>query len=81
MVGVMAILVGGLMYYWSRIASVSTFSVAVTSLAGYVMLSLYDGLTWAYLAFPILALIAVSIALRPNREKMRLGEERVVTLW
>lgn len=80
-VGVMAILVGALMYYWSRIASVSTFSVAVTSLAGYVTLSLFKDETWAYLPFPILALIAVSIALRPNREKMRLGEERVVTLW
>ncbi len=80
-VGVMAILVGAIIYYWSRIASFATFSVAVTSLAGYVALSLFEDLSWAYMAFPVLSLIAVSIALRSNREKLRVGEERVVTLW
>lgn len=80
-VGIMAIMAGALAYYWSRIASFATFSVAVTSLAGYVALSLFEELSWAYLAFPVLALTAVSIALRSNREKLRRGEERVVTLW
>lgn len=80
-VGIMAVLVGAITYYWSRIASVTTFSVAVTSLAGYLAMSLFEELSWAYLAFPILSLTAVSLALRPNREKLKLGEERVVTLW
>ncbi len=80
-VGVMAVLVGAITYYWSRIAACATFSVATTSLAGYVALSLFEELSWAYLAFPVLSLIAVSMALRSNREKLRLGEERVVTLW
>ena len=80
-VGVMAILVGAIIYYWSRIASFATFSVAVTSLAGYVALALFEDLSWAYMAFPVLSLLAVSIALQSNREKLRIGEERVVTLW
>ncbi len=80
-VGIMAIVAGAIIYYWSRIASFATFSVAVTSLAGYVALALFEDLSWAYMAFPILSLIAVALALQPNREKLRLGEERVVTLW
>lgn len=80
-VGVMAILAGAIAFYWSRIASIATFSVAVTSLAGYLAMSLFEGLSWAYIAFPILSLTAVALALRPNREKLKLGEERIVTLW
>jgi len=36
---------------------------------------------WPYCIYGIIALISVILALRPNREKLKEGKERVVTLW
>ena len=80
-VGLMAALVGAAMMYWSRIAAIGTLSVAVTTLAGFLAMVLVRQISWLYLAFPVLAVTAVALSLRPNREKLRQGAERVVTLW
>lgn len=80
-VGLMAALVGAAMMYWSRIAAIGTLSVAVTTLAGFLAMVLVRQISWPYLAFPVLAVTAVALSLRPNREKLRQGAERVVTLW
>lgn len=80
-VGLMAALVGAAMMYWSRIAAIGTLSVAVTTLAGFLVMVLVRQISWPYLAFPVLAVTAVALSLRPNREKLRQGAERVVTLW
>lgn len=79
--GIIAILTGMAVYYWSRIAAFATFSVAVTYAASFTAMGLFQDVSWSYMAFPVLALTAVSLALRPNRERLRKGEERVVTLW
>jgi hypothetical protein len=31
--------------------------------------------------YGVLVLVAVVVALAPNREKLRTGEERVISLW
>ena len=80
-VGLMAALVGAAMMYWSRIAAIGTLSVAVTTAAGFLAMAFSRQASWFYLAFPVLAVTAVALSLRPNREKLRQGAERVVTLW
>lgn len=80
-VGLMAALVGAAMMYWSRIAAIGTLSVAVTTAAGFLAMAFSRQAPWPYLAFPVLAVTAVALSLRPNREKLRQGAERVVTLW
>ncbi len=82
-VGLMAALVGAAMMYWSRIAAIGTLSVAVTTAAGFLAMAFSRQASWPYpyLAFPVLAVTAVALSLRPNREKLRQGAERVVTLW
>jgi acyl phosphate:glycerol-3-phosphate acyltransferase len=81
-VGGMVWLIGGILFWWSRIASVATFSVGVSAFAIFLMLAVDDWVTyWPYAAYGIIALAAVMLALRPNRDRLKDGSERVVTLW
>lgn len=79
--GLIVWMVGACMMYWGRIAALATFSVSITSLAVFLAMAVLGDGSWAYLAFPALSVIAIAIALRQNRAKLKMGEERVITLW
>lgn len=70
-----------LMIWWSRMASVGTFSVGAAALAATLLLGLAGILPWPYIAFGAMALVAVYIALRRNRQALKDGDERVITIW
>lgn len=74
-------LVGALLYWWSRVASVATFSVGASTFAVFLILAVNQTAPWPYVVYGMIALVSVYIALRSNREKLKTGEERVITLW
>ncbi|RME60370.1 MAG: glycerol-3-phosphate acyltransferase [Caldilineae bacterium] len=74
-------LVGALLIWWSRIASVGTFSVGATSLATLLIFALAGLAPWPYVLYGLMAFIGVFLALRRNRQQLKDGKERVITLW
>ncbi len=81
-VGAMVWLIGGVLFWWSRIASIATFSVGITTFAIFFMLAVKDWVTyWPYVIYGVLLLSSVLYTLRSNRQKLKNGEERVVSLW
>jgi len=81
-VGGMVWLIGGIMFWWSRIASIATFSVGVSTFAIFAMLAVDDWATfWPYVVYGVIAFGSVFLALRTNRTQLKEGRERVVTLW
>jgi glycerol-3-phosphate acyltransferase PlsY len=75
-------LIGIFAFWWSRIASVATFIVGAATFSLFLMKLVEDWATaWPYVVYGVIALVAVVAALRPNREKLKQGQERVVTLW
>lgn len=81
LVGGLVWIVGALLIWWSRIASVGTFAVASTALAATVILGLNGLVPWPYLIFGLMAWVGVYLALRPNRERLRQNQERIITIW
>lgn len=82
MVGGMVWLIGILLFWWSRIASVATFGVGAATFAIFLVAMLDDwALFWPYFIYGVITLVSVILALRPNRRKLKDGSERVVTLW
>ncbi|MBV7333197.1 glycerol-3-phosphate acyltransferase [Chloroflexi bacterium TSY] len=81
MAGGIVWLVGAGLYWWTRIASVATFSVSLSAFVVFLMLSVNERAPWPYVIYGVIALISVFIALRDNREKLKEGNERVITLW
>ncbi len=80
-VGLMVGIIGASMMYWSRIAAIATFSVAVSSTAAFLALTVMDVVPWTYLAFSLLVVPGITLSLRSNRAKLKAGDERVVSLW
>jgi glycerol-3-phosphate acyltransferase PlsY len=81
-VGGMIWLIGIFLFWWSRIASIATFAVGAGTFAIFLMLAVEDWATfWPYVVYGVITLAAVLVALRPNREKLKEGKERVVTIW
>lgn len=82
-VGGMVWLVGILLFWWSRMASLATFGVGASTFAIFLMMAVVEewATNWPYLVYGVITLVAVIVALRPNREKLKEGKERVVTLW
>ncbi len=81
-VGGMVWLIGGIMFWWSRIASIATVSVGVSTFAIFAMLAVDDWSTfWPYVVYGVIAFGSVFLALRTNRTQLKEGRERVVTLW
>jgi acyl phosphate:glycerol-3-phosphate acyltransferase len=81
-VGGMIWIIGALAFWWTRMASVATFVVGAGSFAIFLMLSVEDWTTyWPYIPFGIIALVSVIVALQPNRNNIKAGKERVVSLW
>ena len=74
---------GALLIWWSRMASVGTFSVGAVSLATMLLFAIADvpGAHWAYVIFGVMAFIGIFMALRRNRQQLKDGKERVITIW
>lgn len=81
LIGGVVWLVGLLLIWWSRMASIGTYSVSVTSLVCAVVLAIAGQTPWPYVIFGLVAYLAVTISLSRNRQALRDGEERVITLW
>jgi glycerol-3-phosphate acyltransferase PlsY len=81
LVGGMAIIIGAFVIWWTRIASVATFTVGVCAFAIFLLLAVQQLSPWPYVIYGVMALAAVVIALRSNREKLREQKERIITLW
>lgn len=82
-VGGMVWIVGILMFWWSRMASLATFGVGASTFAIFLMIATVEDWAtyWPYIIYGVITLFSVVMALRPNREKLKEGKERVVTLW
>ncbi len=81
LIGAVVCLVGLLLIWWSRMASIGTYSVSVSALAGALVFTLAGQTPWPYIIFGVIAYLAVTISLRRNRQAIKDGEERVITLW
>ena len=81
-VGGMVWLIGILLFWWSRVASVATTAVGVSAFAIFLMYAVADWqLSWPYVLYGAISLVSIVVALRPNRERLRAGQERVVSWW
>lgn len=74
-------LTGALLIWWSRIASVGTFSVGAVSLAALLLFVLNGIAPWPYILFGIMAFIGIALALRRNRQQLKDQKERIITIW
>ena len=72
---------GALLIWWTRMASVGTFSVGASSLATLLVFAMAGISGWALVAFGVMAFLAVYLSLRPNRERLKSGQERIITIW
>jgi glycerol-3-phosphate acyltransferase PlsY len=81
LVGGMAIIIAAFVIWWTRISSIATMTVGVCAFAMFLILGVQSMSPWPYIIYGVMVLAAVVIALRPNREKLREGKERVITLW
>lgn len=81
LVGGMVSLIGILLIWWSRIASIATFAVGASALSLFLILAMNQLSPWPYVVYGVIALISVMIALQSNREKLKTQQERVITIW
>ena len=72
---------GALLIWWSRMASVGTFSVGAVSLATLLLFAINDIAPWPYAVFGVMAFIGIFMALRRNRQQLKDGKERIITIW
>jgi len=79
--GAIVWLIGAFIIWWSRMASVGTLSVGVSAFAIFLVLALNQLAPWPYVIYGVIALFSVIMALRSNREKLKAGQERVITIW
>jgi glycerol-3-phosphate acyltransferase PlsY len=82
-VGGMVWVIGILMFWWSRMASMATFSVGASTFAIFLMMAVVEDWAtyWPYIIYGIITLVSVIVALRPNRQNVKEGKERIVSLW
>lgn len=81
LVGGMVWLIGALLIWWSRIASIGTFAVGASTFAIFTILATNELAPWPYVIYGGIALLSVYLALRVNRERLRESNERIITLW
>lgn len=72
--------VGVLVFLFIGYASVTTISIALTSLVIFSIRALQGDSPWEYVIFGVLALFEVLYALRPNLVRLKNGSERMVGL-
>ncbi len=81
-VGGIVWIVGAFLFWWSRIASIATISVGITTFAVFLMFTVQDWVfNWPELVYGIIIFVPMIYTLRTNREKLKNGEERIVSLW
>ena len=82
-VGGMVWLIGAFLFWWSRIASLATFGVGASTFAIFLIWAINADWprNWPYIIYGVITLVSVIVALRPNRQKLKEGQERVVTMW
>lgn len=84
-VGSIVWLIGALLIWWSRVASIGTFAVGASTFAVFIILATNEATSglapWPYVIYGAIALLSVYLALRVNRERLKEGDERVITLW
>jgi glycerol-3-phosphate acyltransferase PlsY len=81
LVGGVTIIIGAFVIWWTRISSIATFTVGVCAFALFLILAVQQISPWPYAIYGVVVLAAVTIALRPNREKLREQKERIISLW
>ena len=81
MVGSMVWLIGGVLIWWTRMASVATFSVGLSAFAIFLILYVNELSPWPYVIYGAIALVSVYLALRVNRANIKESKERIITLW
>ena len=72
--------VGILVFIFIGYASVTTISIAATSLLIFAIRAIQGASPWEYILFGVIALGEVLYALRPNLIRLRAGTERMVGL-
>ena len=72
--------IGVLVFIFIGYASVTTISIALTSLVIFSVRAIQGTSPWQYIIFGVLALLEVLYALRPNLVRLRNGTERMVGL-
>lgn len=72
---------GAGLIWWSRMASVGTLGVGLSAAATLLVLGIAGITPWPYLLFGLMTLTATFLSLARNRENLRSGSERVISLW
>jgi glycerol-3-phosphate acyltransferase PlsY len=82
-VGGMVWIIGILLFWWSRMASVGTFAVGASTFSIFLMMAVVEDWAtyWPYIVYGVITLASVIVALRSNRRNVKEGKERVVSLW
>jgi len=81
LVGGIVIIIGAFVIWWTRISSIATFTLGTCAFAIFLILGVNDQMPWPYIIYGAISLVAVTVALRPNREKLKEQKERVISLW
>ncbi|HMN31495.1 MAG TPA: glycerol-3-phosphate acyltransferase, partial [Caldilineaceae bacterium] len=81
LVGGMVWLIGILIIWWGRMASVATFTVGASAFALFLVLAMNELSPWPYVVYGVIALVSVMIALQPNREKKKAQQKRIIPIW
>lgn len=81
LIGGIVCLVGVLLIGWSRMASIATYSVSATTLACAIIFAISGQTPWPYILFGLIAYLAITLSLSRNRQALKDGQERVITLW
>ncbi len=78
--GLIILPVGLLVFLLIGYASLTTISIALSSIAIFTYLALFEGFPWQYILYGVAGLLALLWALRPNLARLASGTERVVGL-
>ena len=81
LVGGIVIIIGVMVIWWTRISSIATFTLGACAFAIFLILGVQQLSPWPFILYGGMVLVAVAVALRPNREHIREQKERVISLW
>jgi glycerol-3-phosphate acyltransferase PlsY len=81
LVGGIVIIIAVIVIWWTRISSIATFTVGTCAFAIFLILGVQELSPWPFILYGGMVLVAVAVALRPNRENIRQQKERVISLW
>lgn len=81
LVGGIVVIIAVIVIWWTRISSIATFTVGTCAFAIFLILGVQELSPWPFIIYGAMVLVAVAVALRPNRENIRQQKERVISLW